>query len=503
MTSDALSRGIERVTFYDELSRRRRRVWLSSGICLLIASGVGLVLSSIVTPVLLVILAGVLRAASALGLLAPGARAGIEAIHAFARGQMDHFQQILDSLDRIHGLNDMPLLTAPLVQMAPVVGPALLAGAITWLWLRHIFLRAGGQDLIVRMKARPANLDDAEERQLNNIVQEIAIGAGSPPPRLFLIDAPQINAAALGTGPQDSVIVVCRGLLLGLDRSETEAVVARLISSIGAGDLKLAAGVLAVFQTFGFFLTVLDLPLRWSAWRTLGALGLVSILPGKTAAMVGRVGEGLEASLEARTTPDPEVILAKVPPQLRKVAQIALIPWLPALLISLLYKLVLFLWTAIFLGPPMAMLWRNRCFETDALGVKLGRAPEAFARALEKIGAPDLPEGGQAYAYLFIGAPAAARRAASDRRSMTLALAPASAERIGRLMAMGDGVRRARRPSDLSELSQNPLRTAAATALLLLLAPLVAMLIFMIGYITALVMTIGLAAGLGLVLWVT
>jgi Zn-dependent protease with chaperone function len=350
------------------------------------------------------------------------------------------------------------------------------------------------------MKARPANLQDAEERQLDHIVQEIARGAGCPPPRLFLIDAPQINAAALGRSPAEGVILVTRGLLLGLDRSETEAVVARLVSSICAGDLRVAASVLAVFQTFAFFLTVLDLPLRWSAWRTLGGLGLASVTPGKNAARLGQVAEGLEAAFDGRTIPDMEQVLARVPPRLRGVAKVALIPWIPALLIALLNKLVLFLWTAFFLGPPMSMLWRNRAFQTDALTVKLARAPDAFACALEKIGTPELPEGAEAYACLFMGVPATARGAAANPRSMTLALAPRSAERIARVNAMGRGIR-LRRVPDLTEFFRHPLRSLALALLLLVLAPLVVMLVLAIAYITALAMTLGLAAGLGVVLW--
>ncbi|WNJ93398.1 M48 family metalloprotease [Bosea sp. 685] len=465
-------------------------------------------LSAIVSPLVLLILGGLLHLAARLGLMAANACAGAAAIHGFASGHMAHFEQVLASLDKIHGLRDIDLLVGPMARLAPLAIPSLIAGGLVWLWLRGLFLRAGGKDLIARLKARPANLDDLDERQLSNIVEEVAIGAGAPAPRLFLIDSPLVNAAALGRSHKDGVILVTRGLLDRLDRSETEAVVARLISAIGAGDLRAAAGIAAVFQTFGFCLTLLDLPLRWSAWRTLGALALVAISPRPGAEALSRVGEGLEEGLQADTLPhfeDIDARLAKLSPLLSKVAQVAMVPWLLPLLVSLLFKLVLFLWTAFFLGPPMAMLWRNRCYWTDARTVKLARHPEAFARALEKIGAVDPPPGAEAHEYLFIGAPTAARRSAADRRSMTLALAPSPAQRVERLSAMGASVRHADAGFDWAGLkagfSAHPVLALIGIFLALLLVPLFLALFVMIGYLTALVMTMGLAAGLGLVLW--
>lgn len=501
MTEAATPPRIRRVTFYDELARRRRGAWRVQAICILVAAGLGLVLSAIVTPLVLLLAGGLLHLVSAVGFMAPAAHAGIAAIHRFAAVHMAHFDQVVASLDQIHGFRDFGVLAEPMSRLAPIAIPALVTGGLVWLWLRGLFLRAGGQDLIARMKARPARLDDLEERQLDNIVQEVAIGAGAPAPRLFLIDSPLANAAALGCSHRDGVILVTRGLLDRLDRRETEAVVARLVSAIGAGDLRVAAGITAVFQTFGFFLTVLDLPLRWSAWRTLGALALASITPRPRAEALGQVGEGLEAGLQAETIPDVQAMLAKLSTPLRQVAQVAIVPWLLPLLMSLLFKMVLFLWTAFCLGPPMAALWRNRCYWTDARAVKLARDPEAFARALEKIGAADPPPGAEAQAYLFIGAPTTARRAIADRQSMTLALAPSTAQRVARLSAMGAGIRTAPARIDLARLAADPVRALVLGSLSLLLVPLFLILFVMIGYLTAFVMTMSLALGLGLVLW--
>jgi hypothetical protein len=171
---------------------------------------------------------------------------------------------------------------------------------------------------------------------------------------------------------------------------------------------------------------------------------------------------------------------------------------LPFYLLSVFYKLILFLWTALFLGPPMALLWRNRCYWTDARTVQLARDPEAFAKALEKIGAVDPPEGGEAFAYLFVTAPTTTRRAVANRRTLAMALTPPTDKRLTRLVAMGASPR-ALRTIDLRVLFGHPGRAAVLGALGLLLVPLFVALAGAIGFLTVMVMTFGLLAGLGIV----
>lgn len=489
----AASPSTKRTTFYDELVRRRRAAWIVASVCALVSAGVGLVLSTIITPIVLLVLGGLLQLIAALGAVDTLALGGIALIHDFVAAQLANFDRLSETLDRVNGLRDMALLVQPLSRLAPAALPALLTGMLVWLWLRRLFGRTS-QDLIMRLKARPANLDDFEERQLGNIVAEVAIGAGAPTPSLFMIDTPMVNAAALGSHDK-GIVLFTRGMLDGLDRSETEAVAARLVSAIGAGDLHAATGIMTVFRTLGFFLTVLDLPLRWSAWRTLGGLLLVSVSRRTGGDALGRVGEDLEEGLEADTLPDLDKIAGNAPKLVAKLVQFLLLPFY---LVSIFYKLILFLWTALFLGPPMALLWRNRCYWTDARTVKLGRNPEAFAKALERIGAADPPPGGEAFAYLFIAAPTTARRAVTDRRSLALALTPPTGKRLARLGAMGAAPRGVR-ALDLATLAAHPLRALVVGALGLLLVPLFAALVMAIGFLTVMVMTLGLLAGLSIV----
>ena len=53
-------------------------------------------------------------------------------------------------------------------------------------------------------------------------------------------------------------MVVSRGLLENLGRDETQAVVGHLIGCIANGDLRILAGLNAVFQSVGLVLLALD-----------------------------------------------------------------------------------------------------------------------------------------------------------------------------------------------------------------------------------------------------
>jgi heat shock protein HtpX len=96
---------------------------------------------------------------------------------------------------------------------------------------------------------RPVNSADFEERQLANIVGEMAIAGRVPEPRVLLLDGEFINAGAARGDPW--TVFVSRGLLDHLDRDETKGVLAHLLAAIANGNLRIASGVLTVLQTFG------------------------------------------------------------------------------------------------------------------------------------------------------------------------------------------------------------------------------------------------------------
>jgi len=84
-------------------------------------------------------------------------------------------------------------------------------------------------------KARPVT--KKEYPYLYNVVEGLAIAAGLPKPRCYIIDDTAPNAFATGRNPKNSVVVVTTGLLQKLNRAELEGVVAHEMAHIKNYDI--------------------------------------------------------------------------------------------------------------------------------------------------------------------------------------------------------------------------------------------------------------------------
>jgi Zn-dependent protease with chaperone function len=98
--------------------------------------------------------------------------------------------------------------------------------------------------------ARPVSpaTEDAAERRLLNVVEEMAIASGTAVPRVYLMEEGGINAFAAGYSPNEAVIAVTRGALDGLDRDRLQGVVAHEFSHILNGDMRLNIRLLGVLN---------------------------------------------------------------------------------------------------------------------------------------------------------------------------------------------------------------------------------------------------------------
>ncbi len=74
---------------------------------------------------------------------------------------------------------------------------------------------------------------------LLNVVEGLSIAAGIPTPKIYVMDEPSPNAFATGKDPQNSVVVVTKGLLDILNRTELEGVIAHEVSHIKNYDVRL------------------------------------------------------------------------------------------------------------------------------------------------------------------------------------------------------------------------------------------------------------------------
>ncbi|WP_347330822.1 M48 family metallopeptidase [Marinimicrobium locisalis] len=134
----------------------------------------------------------------------------------------------------------------PLLLISLLVGATVLAGGL-FKWFQ---LRSGGLAVAQALGGQlvPGNTEDVHQRQLLNVVEEMAIASGLPVPMVFLLEDQSINAFAAGHGPHDAVIGVTRGCIEQLHRSELQGVIAHEFSHILHGDMRLNLRLVAVLN---------------------------------------------------------------------------------------------------------------------------------------------------------------------------------------------------------------------------------------------------------------
>ena len=102
-----------------------------------------------------------------------------------------------------------------------------------------------------------------EALELHRIVENLAITAGLPTPRIFVIDDSAPNAFATGRDPQHAAIAVTSGLLEKLNKPELEGVISHEMAHIGNYDIRLMTIVVVLV---GIVALISDLFIRWSFW---------------------------------------------------------------------------------------------------------------------------------------------------------------------------------------------------------------------------------------------
>ena len=185
--------------------------------------------------------------------------------------------------------------------------------------------------------ARAGEADKLKLRQLENIVGEMAIAAGLPQPRVYVVPDSDPNAFATGRGPERSSIAVTRGLLDTLDREELQGVVAHEMSHIRNLDIRVMTVVAAL----------------------VGAIALLSDWARRS--MIW--GSGSRRRNSGRRSGGSGVI-----------GIVFFVIWLVAIAL------------APFVAQMLAMMVsRRREYLADASGAELTRNPIGLAHALEKI----------------------------------------------------------------------------------------------------------------------
>jgi len=155
---------------------------------------------------------------------------------------------ITASLAVIFGGGDLPPAIYGYPQKVLSLRPFLILGSVITIIILFIsvrrtsFIREGGgayiaEILDARFLESPANL---QETQLMNVVEEMAVAAGLPRPRLYIIPgARSINAITAGVDHDDAIIAVTEGAVRHLNRDEMQGVIAHEFAHILNGDYSL------------------------------------------------------------------------------------------------------------------------------------------------------------------------------------------------------------------------------------------------------------------------
>ncbi len=180
--------------------------------------------------------------------------------------------------------------------LAVAVGVSLLifAGSL----YKTMSLSGGGASVAEMLGGRliSQSTNDLQERQLLNVVEEMAIASGTPIPKVYLLDEVSINAFAAGQTPANAVIGVTYGTMTRLNREELQAVIAHEFSHIFNGDMRLNIRLIGILHgilligMIGYFILRSMLYSRRSRNRK-GGGGIAAIIAlGGGLMVIGYVG---------------------------------------------------------------------------------------------------------------------------------------------------------------------------------------------------------------------
>ncbi len=124
--------------------------------------------------------------------------------------------------------------------------------AILYKWFQ---LSSGGKAVAESLGGRQiyTNTEDPDERQVLNVVEEMALASGMPVPPVYLLEHELgINAFAAGNSPADAVIGVTKGCIHQFKRDELQGVIAHEFSHILNGDMRLNLRLIALLHGIVF-----------------------------------------------------------------------------------------------------------------------------------------------------------------------------------------------------------------------------------------------------------
>ena len=129
---------------------------------------------------------------------------------------------------------------------------------------------AFGDKLVLSMNGAREVTPEAEPR-LHNVVEEMAIAAGLPKPKVYIMESAALNAFATGLSPQKSAIAVTRGLLNALNREQLQGVVAHEMGHVLNLDTRYMVAVGIMVGLIALVSDVVLRSMRFGSFRSSGS----------------------------------------------------------------------------------------------------------------------------------------------------------------------------------------------------------------------------------------
>lgn len=206
------------------------------------------------------------------------------------------------------------------------IGPFIFGGAWIWICISYFW---GDQMMMDFAGAISLSPQHPENKQLFRLIENTALSAGLPMPKVYVIEDEALNAFATGRSPQTASIALTSGIVKKLSSRELQGVIAHELAHIGNRDIRLNLLIITGLGIFGFLADM--------AWR--------SVFRARSSA--------------------------------KESGQVKL------LLFAIGIALIVFNWVV---APLIQMaISRTREYAADATGALITRNPSALADALDKI----------------------------------------------------------------------------------------------------------------------
>lgn len=124
------------------------------------------------------------------------------------------------------------------------VGGIIIAGVLAVIYMSVIVSQS--TDVVMNMNNAREIHSAQEAPELWHVVEDMAMVAQVPMPRVFIIDDPSPNALATGNDPQHSAVAATTGLLQIMNREELEGVMGHEMSHVRNYDIRLQTIALAL-----------------------------------------------------------------------------------------------------------------------------------------------------------------------------------------------------------------------------------------------------------------